>query len=308
MPAGKQAQRRIAILASENMMPGARNERDDAFERDEQMGKLVPALAGLGLGCDLRPWRHADRLAGDYDAMLPLLCWDYWDHREQFLGTLEAAARTTRIFNSPTLLRANTDKAYLAELASRGAPVIPEWSVEFATDAIIRRAFERFETDTLVVKPRIGGGAWRQVLVRKGEPLPPESERPPAGALIQPFLRAIVDEGEVSLLFFDGRFSHGLRKIAKSGDYRIQSSFGGREEPYMPYAGMIALATRVLGMLDEVPLYARVDLLRGNDGAWKLIEVEMVEPYLYFGLSKGERGSNRGARALAVSLWERLES
>ena len=288
------------------MMPGAADERSDSFERDEQMGKLVPALAALGVGCELVRWRDCDAGAEDFAAMMPLLCWDYWDQRESFLATLDRAGRKTRVLNSPATLRANTDKAYLAELAARGAPVIPEISVEFATDAVIQEAFDRLGSDTLVVKPRIGGGAWRQVKVERGRPLPPGSERPPGPALIQPFLHAIVKEGEVSLLHFDGRFSHGLRKLAKPGDYRIQSTFGGREEPFVPDAGLRGLARDILGLMDEVPLYARVDLLRGNDGAWKLIEIEMVEPYLYLGLSAGEGADNLGAQAFASALLGRL--
>ena len=297
---------KVAILASDNMMPGADGERPDFFERDEQMGKIVPALAALGVGCELRRWREADAIAGDYAAVLPLLCWDYWEQRDAFLATLERSAERTRVLNAPGLLRWNTDKAYLAELGAKGAPIIETVIAERVSEGVVREAFETLGAERLVIKPQIGAGAWRQVSVRKGEALPEASEMPPGRAMIQPFLKAVETEGEISMLYFGGRFSHALRKTPKAGDYRIQSLYGGREVEFAPDAGMIGLAADVLAMMDEAPLYARVDLLRGNDGAWRLIEVEMVEPYLYFGLSAGEGGENLGAQAFASALVERL--
>ena len=293
---------KVAVLASSNMMPGAADQREDAFERDEQMGKLVPALAAHGVGCELVEWRGADRRADEFAAVMPLLCWDYWDHREEFLRTMERAAERTKVFNAPDTLRWNTDKSYLDELGSKGARLIPTEVVERFSDEAAMNAYAAFGTNTLVVKPLVGGGAWRQALLKQGEPLPPESELPPAETMIQPFLPSVVEEGETSMLFFGGKFSHALQKTARSGDYRIQSQYGGREVPIVPEPEVAEFARSQLALLDETPLYARVDLLRGLDGEMCLIEMEMVEPYLYLGLSEGEGGENRGAKAFAEAL------
>jgi len=315
------AVKNVAILASDDMMPGAVTERGDAFERDEQMGKLVPALAMLGVDCALLRWREAAERAGDYDAVLPLLCWDYWDEREAFLTVLERAAKTTRVLNGVELLRWNTDKRYLEELGAgtanlRGAPIIETEVVERIDSDAVARAFDRFGTDRLVIKPQVGAGAWRQVSVRRGEALPDAGEMPSGRAMIQPFLKAVETEGEISMLFFDGVLSHALRKTPKPGDYRIQSLYGGREEAVVATPDMIAIADGALAQMQArfgaLPLYARVDVLRGNaengDGSWRLIECEMVEPYLYFGLSDGEGGENAGARAFAAALVNRLDN
>ena len=302
MPSMPPTTRRVAVLASADMMPDSASPRADAFERDEQMQKLRPALAAHGVGVELRPWRELDGFAGEFDAVLPLLCWDYWDDRDVFLAALEWASLHTRVFNPPEMLRWNTDKRYLLELASKGVPGVPTLEVERTTEAAVADAFAHFQTDQLVAKPRIGAGAWRQARLARGEALPPESDLPPGAALLQPFLPSIEEDGEVSLLFFGGAFSHALRKRAKAGDYRIQSLYGGREERLEATPVMRDVAAQALSHISQTPLYARVDLVRGLDGAWALIELELVEPYLYLGLSSGEGGSNQGAQRFAAAL------
>ena len=188
------------------------------------------------------------------------------------------------------------------ELGRKGARLIPPQVVGRFSDEAAMNAFAAFGTNTLVVKPLVGGGAWRQALLKQGEPLPPDSELPPAETMIQPFLPSVLEEGETTLLFFGGKFSHALRKLPKAGDYRIQSQYGGREAPIVPEPEVAEFARSQLALLDETPLYARVDLLRGLDGEMCLIEMEMVEPYLYLGLSEGEGGEKRGAKAFAEAL------
>ena len=172
----------------------------------------------------------------------------------------------------------------------------------------IAQAFEKFNTDKLVVKPDIGAGAWRQAIVKKGEALPSANELPPAGALIQPFMKSVQEIGEYSFLYFGGGFSHALLKKAKKGDYRIQSIYGGVEEKYTPNDAERAQARAVLDVLDFTPLYARVDLIKDDTGRMLLIELEMIEPYLYLPMAEGEAGENQGAKKLAKALLRRLEA
>ena len=118
--------------------------------------------------------------------------------------------------------------------------------------------------------------------------------------MVQPFQSAIQTEGEYSFIFIDGDFSHALLKQAKSGDYRIQSSYGGTETKVTPSASDLASASAILGLLDETPLYARVDMLRGADGGMLLMELELIEPYLY-----PVEGPELGPR-LAAAIAKRL--
>lgn len=299
---------KIALLISDNLLPSAENARPDRFELEEELGKLTPALAALGMELVEVRWREIAERAAEFAAILPLLVWDYFEgNDEAFLTAIAKAEQVTPVFNSFDILKWNADKSYLDELHARGAPVIRTLTVERVTPKNVERAFEELETETLVIKPQVGGGAWRQVLHKKGEPFPADDTLPPEGALIQPFLSSVTEEGEYSFLYFGGRFSHAARKTPKAGDYRIQSIYGGAEETYEPTQAERDNARDILDVLDTAPLYARVDLLRGDDGLLKLIELECIEPYLYLPHAKGEGGENEGAQKFAKALKARLD-
>ncbi|NNE57360.1 MAG: hypothetical protein HKN36_04570 [Hellea sp.] len=298
---------RVGILVSDNMMPGHKEAREDIFELEEQMGKIVPAFARHDMSAEILRWRDAGEMADHFDAVLPLFVWDYFEgNQHAFLEQMKQAAGKTHIFNPYEMLKWNSEKSYLEELATKGAPVIRTLYMDKVTEAGINQAFETLQTDRLVIKPIVGGGAWRQVLYAQGDPFPDHSELPPEGTMVQAFLRSVQDEGEYSFLYFGGEFSHAVLKKAKSGDYRIQSLYGGTEQTYTPTDEEKAAAKLILKQLDTIPLYARVDLLRGDDGALKLIELELLEPYLYLPHAEGEGGDNQGALKLAETLKKRL--
>lgn len=301
---------KIAFLVSDNLWPGFDNRREDAFEYDEEIGALMPAFAGQGLELIPVRWREASVRAPEFDAALPLMVWDYFQGNEEaFLAEMAKTEATTKLYNPFDVLKWNMNKTYLDELEAKGAPTIKTLTIERATESAIARAFEELETDKVVIKPQVGGGAWRQALYQKGDPFPARDELPPEAALVQDFLPSVQSEGEYSFLYFGGQFSHGLVKRPKDGDYRIQSLYGGTEEAYTPTQEELGAAKSVLNVLDFTPLYARVDLLRGRDDKLKLIELEMVEPYLYLPHAPiGEDGINEGARNLARALAKKLEA
>lgn len=297
----------VAILISDNLMPNNENTREDVFELDEQMGKLVPAFAAHDIKLDVVRWREAATRSKDYDAILPLFVWDYFEGNQQaFLTEMAKAEQNTKIFNQFKILQWNSDKSYLDELDKAGAPVIKTVYLERVSQAGVIRAFGQLGTERVVIKPDIGGGAWRQVLYAKGDPFPTKDELPPEGAMVQAFLPSVQTEGEYSFLYFGGHFSHGVLKRAKTGDYRIQSIYGGTENTYTPTKEERETARLILDSLEFTPLYARIDLLRGEDGGLKLIELELLEPYLYLSHAAGEGGDNKGALKLAEVLKKRL--
>ena len=299
--------KKIALLISDNLLPDTKNGRPDRHELIEEVEKLTPALAALDMELVEVRWREIAERAAEFDAILPLMVWDYFEGNEDaFLSAIAKAEAVTPVFNSFDVLKWNADKSYLEELEAKGAPVIRSVTVDGVTKTNVARTFEELDTDTLVIKPTVGGGAWRQVLYKQGDPFPPASELPPESALLQAFLPSVLEEGEYSFLYFGGRFSHAARKTPKSGDYRIQSIYGGAEETYAPTQVELQTANDILDVLDFSPLYARVDLLRGRDGMLKLIELEMIEPYLYLPHAPGEGGENLGAQKFAKALQSRL--
>ncbi|MBO6763393.1 RimK family alpha-L-glutamate ligase [Maricaulis sp.] len=293
---------RIAFLTAACMFRDNPAARADCFEYELEIAALQPACVAAGF--DLVPviWDDPDFDPAAFDGAMIGTCWDYMEKPDAFMAKLEAISAATRLFNPLPMVRWNSRKTYLKDLAERGAPMIPTVWADRATADTITAAFETLDCDDIVVKPVLGAGAWRQARIRKGEPVPAAEALPPADCMIQPFLPAVAEEGEYAFLFFGGEFSHCARKIPASGDYRVQSEYGGHEEIHVPGEDELALARSVLDCIDGEPLYARVDMLRGLDGQLALIEIELIEPYLYpeQGPQMGETLARALGRMLAV--------
>ncbi len=251
----------------------------------EVYDRMAVPLAAAGLDVRPEPWTQApvERLAA-YDLVLPLLVWGYHFEADRYLAAVDRwEASGVRLRNPASVLRWNSDKRYLDVLAARGAPVIPTLFADRLAPADLDAAAARFGTRTLVVKPQVSGAAWKTVKLSPGDPL---DDAPDGPAMIQPFLPSVAVEGELSLLYFDRRFSHAIRKRTSGGEFRVQEQFGGINEAIAPDADALAAADRVLAAIDEPLLYARVDLIRGLDGRWALIEIELIEPDLFLGYER----------------------
>ncbi|WP_417469253.1 ATP-grasp domain-containing protein [Maricaulis sp.] len=280
----------VAFLSAACMLKDSPEARKDYWEYDLEISALAPACRDAGIELTTHIWDDPDFDPSRFDAAVIGTCWDYMQKPEAFEAALEAIAGKTRLLNPLETFRWNQRKTYLKDLAARGAPMIPTLWADRADAATIAGAFEVLGSDDIVVKPVLGGGAWRQARIRRGEALPDPENLPIAQCMIQPFLPAVSEEGEYAFLFFGREFSHCARKIPASGDYRVQSEYGGREEIHCPRADELALARSVLECVDGDLLYARVDMLRGLDGRLALIELELIEPYLY-----PEQGPEMGA-------------
>ena len=272
---------RIAFLTSHCMTTDGAARRDDAWEHDIEFEPLRRACASRGHELEARVWDDATLGANDYDAYVIGTTWDYQQRVEDFLSVLARLESARPLFNPLDVVRWNLDKRYLAELGARGVNVIPTIYADSASDAVLMEAFERFACDSIVVKPLVGAGAWRQVKVERDGARPPLDVRPPAAAMLQPFVPSVVEEGEYSLLFFGGVFSHCALKRPKQGDYRVQSLYGGHEVAHAPSDAELSAAREVLAAVDQRLLYARVDMVRDATGRLALMELEVVEPYLY---------------------------
>jgi hypothetical protein len=273
---------RIAFLACPDTLPGSPTRRPDAFEHDLLLAAIREGLAGRAELIDI-DWRAPLDLLTGFDLAYLGTPWDYTEAKDLFLSRLEALEAAGVVVANPVeVIRWNSDKLYLKELAARGAASIPTLWPESAGPAEIVAAFDHFGCDRVVAKRRVGAGAVGQDSFTRGSP-PPADWRIDQPAMIQPFLPAIQSEGEHSFIFIDGAFSHGLIKQAAKGDYRIQSLYGGIEVAVDPAPADRAAAEAVMAMLPfaEPPLYARIDMVRLDSGELAVIEAELIEPYLY---------------------------
>ena len=253
---------KIAYLASSVTLPGGLDRREDGFEHDQMMAALRPAFADKNMTLIDVDWADETQDWSSFAAVIIGTTWDYWDRHDAFLATLKQIERESRLFNSASMVVWNSRKDYLRALSQKGARLIPTLWIDEVDADNAAAAFARLGSDDLVFKRQVGAGAHGQYRLSPSDPLPDM----PHPMMVQPFLSKIQEEGEYSFVFIDGAFCHALLKTAKSGDYRIQSLYGGTETPVTPSPEDLADATAIMTILDETPLYARVDMLRGEDG------------------------------------------
>ena len=268
---------KVAYLASNITLPGAQDRRSDAFEHDQMMACLKTAFEANSARIIDLAWDDKNVDWKGFDAAIIGTAWDYPDRHSEFLETLDAIAGATRLFNSPAMVRWNSRKTYLRELEDKGVAIIPTLWFDDATKDNVRAAFDRLETDQLVLKRQIGASAEGQHRLRRNDAVPEIAEP----MMAQPFLGSILDEGEISFVFVGGALSHTVIKKPADQDYRIQATYGGTESALSPSQDDVSDAANVISTLSETPLYARVDMLRGDDGKLQLMELELVEPFLY---------------------------
>jgi len=249
------------------------------------------ALAGIDAEIFDQPW--SEPVAEDYDLILPLVAWGYHNAPNSFIGAMTAlGAAERRVFNPPEIVSWNVDKRYLRDLAEAGVRIIPTLFTESVTDEDVARARADFGQKALVLKPAISAGA-KNTLIWEGDRLadagagaPDVEDRkatPPVGpAMIQPFMPSIQSEGEWSLLYFVGAFSHAVLKTPKSGDFRSQPDYDAQLRVLEPPAEALQLAQAAIDFIGrDRLLYARVDMVRAEDGGFCLMELELIEPDLY---------------------------
>ena len=243
----------------------------------------------LGNDIAFREWTKPGDLSG-FDLILPLIAWGYNRDCAAWFALLDRLeAENLPVANPAKLLRWNTDKAYLVELAEAGVATVPTLIRESLNDAALANAREIFGSSSLVVKPPISGGADGTFLVGPSDPLPTEAVG--QRMLIQPFLPAISEDGEYSLFYFGGQYSHAISKHPAKGDFRVQEQFGGVERGIDAPADAKELAEAALAaterLHDSAPItYARVDMVRDGEGVFRLMELELIEPSLFLGFAE----------------------
>ena len=270
---------RLAIATSKSQLP----ESDEA---------LKGALAELGTTVTSVSWSSQGIAWRAFEAVVIRSCWDYHLCVNRFLDWITELEQTgVAVLNSPSLIRWNINKLYLKELAACGIRIPNTVWLEPGEEADLARVCRSRGWMNAVVKPLVSASAYRTDRNRVGMVKGP--------AMIQEYLTHVETNGEWSLMYFGGCFSHAVLKSPTSGDFRVQKEFGGTVVAAVPQPYMLAFADATMACLPEPATIARVDVLADEDGL-VLMEVEVIEPELFLGFAPGSE--HLAARAVVRSL------
>jgi hypothetical protein len=257
-------------------------------------GLLISALGELGVTAVPAVWDSPDVRWEEFPTVLVRSCWDYHRRLREFLAWIDRLEQSgVALWNRPALLRWNSHKAYLRDLATHGVPVVPTRWLARGDRTELAELLRREGWRDAVIKPAVSAsatGAWRTSAARATADQPRLDELLQGwDVMVQPFMPDVVEPGEWSIVFLGNRFSHAVLKRPASGDYRVQWEFGGSALAAAPPDHLIADAERVLAATPGETVYARVDGVE-RDGRLLLMELELIEPHLFLGWDRGAAG------------------
>ncbi len=249
-------------------------------------GLVKRALENLNLKVVRKSWSAPDLPLDETRIALFRTTWDYFNQYPAFCSWLEKAKGRTRFINPLELIQWNMDKHYLLELAESGLPVPPTRIIHRGEHLNLRKFLQESGWNRLVLKPTVSGGGKHTHLVNPDNASEYQSvlEELLEGEdmMLQEFQEQIYQRGEVALMVFNGGFTHAILKKGKKGDFRVQDDWGGTVHPYKASPEEIKFAEEVVSFIQPNPLYARVDLVWDNKNRPVVIEVELIEPELWF--------------------------
>lgn len=240
---------------------------------------LLDALRQLGAHAAPAIWSSPEVDWPAFDLVAIRSCWDYHLRLDEFLAWIDALeAASVPVLNAPALVRWNARKTYLRELAARGLPVPETLWLDDADEVDVADVCAARGWESAVVKPVVSASAYRTERRRDGRVRGP--------VLVQAFQPAIEREGEWSVVYLGGQWSHDVRKRARASDFRVQHEHGGTAEVEAAPPPVRALAAHAVSCLPCPAIFARIDIVAEEDEA-RLMEVEVIEPELFLDLVPG---------------------
>ena len=212
--------------------------------------------------------------------------WDYFDQFSNFQKWLHHVNNQCVLINSFDQIKWNLDKHYLQDLKSWGLPIPESIFVNKDSNTDLKNIVEQKNWKHIVVKPTVSGAA-RHTYNLKNEEIESFQSKwikltNGEDFIIQEFQNNVIKKGEIAVMIFGGEFSHAILKKAKKGDFRVQDDFGGTVQIINPSKEIIQLAERTIKKLKPTPIYARVDIILNNDNQPVIMELELIEPELWF--------------------------
>jgi hypothetical protein len=248
---------------------------------DEDQAPLLAALAAAGVSAQARAWDDPAVDWGGARACVIRSTWNYVRHYDAFLDWTARCAAAAALWNPPPVVRWNSHKRYLIELAQAGLPVVPTRVAPRGQPADLAALAEGWGAADIVIKPAVSAGSFLTVRVARNDLLRGQAHLDlvlaDQDALVQPYQRSVADYGERALVWIDGALTHAVRKSPRfAGDQQRIS------EPVPIAPDEAALAESILAAVVRQPLlYARVDLARDQRGRPCVMELELIEPSLF---------------------------
>lgn len=296
----KSSKNTVAFLSTDNL---------EAFFVYDEL--LIPHFQNKGWAVDTVSWHKSDVRWDDYDAVIVRSTWDYQSHPDAFDACLARIGKANTVLENPlSLMQWNLRKTYLKSLSEQGIATIPTTWLHTWDAGKVYAQFDYFQTDQLIVKPVLSANADDTFRLNATQLMQQQAHLEALfenrELMVQPFIENILDEGEYSLFYFDGELSHTILKRPAQGDFRVQEEHGGSLALAEPDAAARQLSDATLAAMPDDALYARIDLVR-HEGTYRVIELELIEPSLYFQLDEGSAARfvdaflDRYARSVAGS-------
>ncbi|MCR5888401.1 hypothetical protein LRS06_11615 [Hymenobacter sp. J193] len=247
---------------------------------------LANYLTSRGHQVTIEIWSDVAVRWAQYEAVVLKSPWDYFDRIAEFYAWLtRLESWGVQLLNPISVVRWNADKRYLLEMAEAGVPVVPSQWLARGSKLHVDALFAALgQPGQLIIKPAVSGGAKNTFALTAAEATAQADFLQELLAeedfLAQPFLPQIQTQGEWSLVYLGGQFSHCVLKTPKAGDFRVQHYLGGGIEPHPAPAHIRPVADDIVRRFAPGCLYARVDGVE-VDGQFLLMELELIEPFLY---------------------------
>ncbi len=269
---------KVAFLSTDNL--------ENFFTYDKL---LFEPMKKIGWLAEEISWKNEEVNWNDYSSVIVRSTWDYQNDFEKFLNVLEKINNSSaHLENNLDLMRWNMNKNYLYDLENNGIKIVETiWEKSFNPNTAFQY-FDKLKSDEIIIKPNISANADNtfrltgEKLIEKLHDL--EKIFADREFMVQPFMQNIIDEGEYSLFFFNGEFSHCVLKRPKEKDFRVQEEHGGKFKSVVPSEQQKTIGKNIIDKLAVLPLYGRTDLVRTADNDFALMELELIEPSLYFNM------------------------
>jgi glutathione synthase/RimK-type ligase-like ATP-grasp enzyme len=264
---------KIALLSCKNW--------PDVLEKERAFAEEFPKQFDV----HVKVWNDPSVNWRDYNYLIFRTVWDYFEFPNEFETWLDDLGnQNIKTLNPLPIIKRNQHKFYLQDLERQGIDIIPTVFISKNTGLDLSFLKEK-NWEKVVIKPAVSGGSYLTRLFSQSETAEIEAEYASYALendlLVQPFMPEIQESGELSILFFQGKYSHAIVKKPKNGDFRVQSQFGGQYQIFEPDAVLLTTAKQVIKTFGGDLLYARVDGILKN-GKFLLMELELIEPDLYF--------------------------